>query len=72
MPKIGRESQAAIRAASAKAAKDSLAELKQQNPEIGQSARLGNGQGRWQQRRSQQRGQTQSSEQAASQPQDPQ
>jgi len=74
MPKIGRESQAAIRAASAKAAKDSLAELKQQNPEIAQSARLGNGQGqgRWQQRRSQQRGQAQSSQQAASQPQDPQ
>src|SRR5436305_8407159 len=57
MPKIGRETQAAVRAAAAKAAKDSLAELKQQNPEIGQSARLGNGQGqgRWQ-RRGQQRG----------------
>src|SRR5467141_1211285 len=72
MPKIGRETQAATRAASGKAAKDALAEMKQQNPEIGQSARLGNGQGRWQQRRSQQRGQAQSSEQAASQPQDPQ
>ena len=73
MPKISRESQAAIRAASAKAAKESLAELKQQNPEIGQSARLGNGQGqgRWQ-RRGQQRGQAQSSQQAASQQQDPQ
>src|SRR5438046_6162216 len=55
MPKIGRETQAAVRAAGAKAAKDSLAELKQQNPEIGQSARLGNGQDRWQQRRGQQR-----------------
>src|SRR6266849_2443213 len=55
MPKISREIQSATRAASAKAAKDALAELKQQNPEIGQSARLGNGQGqgRWQQRRSQ-------------------
>src|SRR6267378_181599 len=53
MPKIGRETQAAIRVANAKAAKDALAELKQQNPEIGQTARLGNGQGqgRWQQRR---------------------
>jgi len=72
MPKIGRESQAAVRAAGAKAAKDALAELKQQNPEIGQSARLGNGQGRWQQRRGQQRGQAQSSQQVASQQQDPQ
>jgi len=53
MPKINRETQAAIRAANTKAAKDALAELKQQNPEIGQSAHLGNGQGqnRWQQRR---------------------
>src|SRR5207302_10621443 len=53
MPKISREIQAATRGASAKAAKDALAELKQQNPEMGQSARLGNGQGRWQQRRGQ-------------------
>jgi len=73
MPKIGRESQAAIRAASMKASKDALAELKQQNPEIGQTARLGNGQGqgRWQ-RRGQQRGQGQPSQQVASQQQDPQ
>jgi hypothetical protein len=56
MPKISREIQAATRSASSKAAKEALAELKQQNPEIGQSARLGNGQGqnRWQQRRAQQ------------------
>src|SRR5438132_5288738 len=72
MPKIGRETQAEVRAAAAKAAKDSLAELKQQNPEIGQSARLGNGQGRWQQRRGQQRGQAQLPQQVASQQQDPQ
>jgi len=72
MPKIGRETQAAIRAANAKAAKDALAELKQQNPEIGQSARLGNGQGRWQQRRGQQRGQGQAPQQQAAQQQDPQ
>ncbi len=75
MPKIGRETQAATRAASAKAAKDALAEMKQQNPEIGQSARLGNGQGqgRWQQqRRGQQRGQGQPSEQQAAQQQNPQ
>src|SRR5216683_2508609 len=51
MPKIGREIQAATRAASTRAAKDALAEVKQQNPEVGQSARLGLGQGRWQQRR---------------------
>ena len=54
MPKIGREIQAATRAAGSKAAKEALAELKQQNPEVGQSARLGFGQGRWQQRRGQQ------------------
>ncbi len=72
MPKIGRETQAAIRAANAKAAKDALAELKQQNPEIKQSARLGNGQGRWQQRRGQQRGQGQAPQQQAAQQQDPQ
>jgi len=72
MPKISRETQAAIRTANAKAAKDALAELKRQNPEIGQSARLGNGQGqgRWQQRRAPQRGQ--GSQQVAAQQQDPQ
>src|SRR6266704_828571 len=51
MPKVSRELQAVTRAASTKAAKDALAEVKQQNPEVGQSARLGLGQGRWQQRR---------------------
>ena len=53
MPKISREIQAATRTASNKAAKEALAELKQQNPEVGQSARLALGQGRWQQRRGQ-------------------
>jgi hypothetical protein len=74
MPKIGRETQAATRAVSAKAAKDALAEMKQQNPEIGQSARLGNGQGqgRWQQRPGQQRGQGQPPRQQTAQQQDPQ
>lgn len=74
MPKIGRETQAAIRAAGAKAAKDSLAEMRQENPEIGQSARLGNGQGqnRWQQRRAQRAGQNQAPTQQAAQQQDPQ
>ena len=55
MPKINREIQSATRAAGNKAAKEALAELKQQNPEVGQSARLG--QGRWQQRRGQQQSQ---------------
>jgi hypothetical protein len=72
MPKIGRETQAATRAASGKAAKDALAEMKQQNPEIGQSARLGNGQGRWQQRRGQRHGQGQLPQPQAAQQQDPQ
>jgi hypothetical protein len=74
MPKIGRETQAATRAVSAKAAKDALAEMKQQNPEIGQSARLGNGQGqgRWQQRPEQQRGQGPAPRQQTAQQQDPQ
>lgn len=73
MPKIGRETQAAVRATSAKAAKESLAEVKQQNPDFGQSARLGNGpnQGRWQQRKGQQGGQAQPPQQQAQQ-QDPQ
>lgn len=53
MPKINREIQAAVRSASGKAAREALAEVKQQNPEVGQSARLGNGQGRFQQRRAQ-------------------
>jgi hypothetical protein len=57
MPKISREIQSATRAAGNKAAKEALAELKQQNPEVGQSARLGLGQGRWQQRRGQQQSQ---------------
>ncbi len=73
MPKIGRETQAAVRAASTKAAKESLAEVKQQNPEIGQSARLWNGQGQGQlQRRGQLRGQVQPPQQQAAQQQDPQ
>jgi hypothetical protein len=75
MPKINRETQAMIRSTSGKAAKEALAEMKQQNPQIGQSARLGNGpaQGRWQQqqRRGQQQGQGQPQQQTAQQ-QDPQ
>lgn len=67
MPKIGREIQSATRAASNKAAKEALAELKQQNPEVGQSARLGLGQGRWQQRRGQQQSQQSAQQQAPQQ-----
>src|SRR5258707_1993380 len=66
MPKIGRETQAAVRTASTKAAKESLAEVKQQNPEIGQSARLWNSQGQGQQqRRGQLHGQVQPPQQQA-------
>jgi uncharacterized protein len=50
MPKIGREIQSATRAASTKAAREAFAEVKQKNPAVGQSARLGNNQMRWQQR----------------------
>jgi hypothetical protein len=60
-PKISREIQAHSRAAGAKAAKEALQALKEQNPDVGQSARLGIGQ-----RKLQQRGQGQ--QQAQSQP----
>src|SRR5580700_6354539 len=49
-PKISREIQAVSRTASAKAARESLQELKELNPEVGQSARLGIGQRRGPQR----------------------
>lgn len=65
MPKIARETQATVRALGGKAARDALAEAKQENPGVGQSARLGKGQGRWQQRRAQQ------SEPETAQQQDP-
>jgi len=75
-PKIGREIQAATRAASAKAAREALTEVKMQSPEIGQSARLGSGQGqgqgRWQQRHGKQAGQGQQPPQQAAQQQAPQ
>lgn len=65
-PKINREIQAAVRSSSGKAAREALVEVKQHNPEVGQSARLGNGQGRFQQRRAQRQ-----QLQAAQQEQDP-
>ncbi len=64
MPKISRETQAAVRTASGKAAREALAEVKQQHPGVGQSARLGMGQGRPQQRRAP-RPQMQSAQQEA-------
>ncbi|HTT33552.1 MAG TPA: DUF2059 domain-containing protein [Methylomirabilota bacterium] len=70
-PKINREIQAAVRTASGKAAREAFAEVKQQNPEIGQWARLGNGQGQGQGRWMQRRGQ-QGQQQAAQQQPDPQ
>jgi uncharacterized protein len=54
MPKITREIQAASRVASNRAAKEALQALRAQNPEIGQSARLGIGQ-RWNPRQAQAR-----------------
>ena len=72
MPKIAREMQAASRTTGLKAAKEALQEVKAQNPQIGQSARLGgnaNGLRRWQQGGRGQ--QNQSAQQAAQQP-DPQ
>ena len=50
MPKISREIQVQSRTAGAKAAKEALQALKEQNPEVGQGARLGLGQRRPQQR----------------------
>jgi hypothetical protein len=74
MPKISREIQVASRTTGAKAAKDALQALKAQNPEIGQSARLGNnGPRRWQPgTRAQQNAQQGQSQQAAQQPDPPQ
>lgn len=73
-PKIGREIQVVSRTTGAKAAKDALQALKAQNPEIGQSARLGNnGPRRWQPgARAQQNAQQGQSQQAAQQPDPPQ
>jgi hypothetical protein len=68
MPRINREIQAAVRVAGSKAARESLAEMKKQSPEIGQSARLGNGQGQGQNRWQQRRGQQQSQQSAQQQP----
>ena len=66
MPKINREIQATVRSTGGKAAREALAEVKQRYPEMGQSARLGNGQGKFQQRRAQR-----TQLQAAQQGQDP-
>jgi len=70
-PKISHEIQVASREAGTKAAREALQALKAQNPEIGQSARLWNGNGqqrRFQQQRGQAQGQTQTQAQADTQP----
>lgn len=66
MPKVNREIQATVRSTGGKAAREALAEVKQQYPGVAQSARLGNGQGKFQQRRGQR------SQLQAAQGQDPQ
>jgi len=66
MPKIAREINAASRETGAKASREALQTLKAQNPDVGQSARLGTGQRRWQQRG---QGQNQSQGQTTGQPQ---
>jgi hypothetical protein len=66
MPKIGREIQVAAREAGTKAAREALQTVKSQNPDVGQSARLGIGQ---QRRWPQQRGQAQSQPQGQTQAQ---
>jgi len=53
-PRVTREVQAESRELSARVAKEVLAEMKAQNPDVGQSARLGPGGRRWQQRQQQQ------------------
>ena len=70
-PKIGRELQEAIRITSGKAAKEALQEVKEENPGVGQNAKL-NPQGRRfpQQRRAQQ--QQQDTAPQSAQQQDPQ
>ncbi len=50
MPKISHEILTAAHAASTKAAREALLAVKEQNPEVGQNARLGNGPRRWQPR----------------------
>jgi hypothetical protein len=67
-PKIGREIQESIRLSSGKAAKEALQEAKQDNPGIGQNARLASPGKRFQPRRGQQADGTQQS----AQQQDPQ
>ena len=66
-PKISRELQETIRATSGKAAKDALLEVKQENPGVGQNARLGTPGKRFQGRLPRQQDATESAQQ-----QDPQ
>ncbi|MGH9744252.1 MAG: DUF2059 domain-containing protein [Candidatus Acidiferrum sp.] len=64
MPQIAREIQAAGRAAGSKAAKEALQALREQNPQIGQSARLGYRARRWQQTGQGQQSQSQQTSQS--------
>ncbi|HTQ59693.1 MAG TPA: DUF2059 domain-containing protein [Candidatus Solibacter sp.] len=68
-PQIAHEIQAASREAGAKAAKEVMQAMREQNPQLGQSARLGYRPRRWQQGA---RGQQPASQQAAQQPDLPQ
>jgi len=63
MPKINREIQSRSRAAGTRAAKEALQALKEENPQVGQSARLGLGQRRLGQRATQQQAQSQAPDQ---------
>jgi hypothetical protein len=68
-PKIAREVQETTRAAASQAAKDALAHVKQQNPGVGQNARLGNPPARrFQQRQKQTPDTTQQTAQQQEQP----
>lgn len=72
MPKISRETQAAVRIVSGKAAREALAEAKQQYPQVGQSARLWNGQGNGQAQGRQRRNNPAQGQQQTAQQQNPQ
>lgn len=70
MPQVTRDIQARSRAAAGKAAKEALQALKEENPEIGRSARLtGPGQGQGQRRPFQRLGQQQQAQNQSSQDQ---
>jgi hypothetical protein len=71
-PKIAREIGEATRSAAAQAAKEAFAEVKQDNPTAGQSARFNGAAARYQQRRLAQAQQSAPAQQQTAQQQDPQ